>query len=267
MGSAESMFSEVLKQRVFLRHLVLRELRQRYAGSWLGPLWTIVHPLFLMSIYLVVFSWILGPRVSTGLQSVPFGVFLVSGYIPWLGIQDTVTRSTATMTENAPLIRQNAFPTVLLPIQVVITALGNQLLLAGLFAVICLASGMTTVLAISWLIPAVLVQFVLLLGIAMIVSVVSPIFRDIGQAVHLLLTVTFFATPIVYPLSAVPAWLVSLIRLNPVLGITSLYRQAFIGASAISLSSFLYAVSAAVLIMVGGGFVFNRLRTTVVDVL
>jgi len=260
-----SMISEILENRLFLKHLVCRELRHRYAGSWLGPLWAFVHPLFLMGVYLVVFSWFLGPRINAGHASVPFGVFLVAGFIPWLSVQDTVINSSAIMTENAPLIRQNAFPMILLPLQVVIAALINQLLLASFFAVICIGAGTTSPFDIIWFLPALLVQAILLSGFAMVVSVVSPVFRDIGQMVHLLLTAAFFATPIVYPLSAVPARAASVLRLNPLYWIASLYRRAFASGSEISWPAFLYTLGAAGLVLAGGCFIFKKLRATVCD--
>jgi lipopolysaccharide transport system permease protein len=106
----------VTKHRVLTLHLARREVTDRYTGQVLGLLWTILHPLTLILVYVFVFRYVFRVTIG-GSGALPFDytTYLLAGVIPWLGFQDALARSSTVMTANANLVKQVIFPVEILP--------------------------------------------------------------------------------------------------------------------------------------------------------
>ncbi|HEV8715872.1 MAG TPA: ABC transporter permease, partial [Candidatus Binatia bacterium] len=99
------MLPQLWRHRVMVWGLVRRDLQARYAGSALGMVWTFLHPLLLLSVYLVVFSWILRVSFTTGGGSEDFALYLLAGLLPWMAFQEGVIKAAASVVENAGLVK------------------------------------------------------------------------------------------------------------------------------------------------------------------
>ncbi len=193
-------------QRDFFWLLVRRDLKVRYAGSTLGGLWNLIHPLMLIAIYMTIFSTIMRDRFGGGGRlvdygeagSLNYGVHLVAGLIPWLLFSDVVIRSTGVLIENGNLLKKVSFP----PIVLFGTVLFNAFLIHGasllaLFGLLALTGQPVPLIA-----PAALGVMALLgvagVGIGMILAGLNVFFRDIGQALQVVIQLLFWFNPIVY---------------------------------------------------------------------
>lgn len=209
--------ARIFRYRGLLFVLTSRELKGRYRGSVLGFLWSLVTPLLLLVVYTFVFSIIFRPRFE---GADPYPVFLVAGLFPWIWISTSVLEGTVSLTASASLIRKTVFPAELLPLVPVFSNLMNFV-----FALPVIGIGLVAARALGhsvggWglmVLPlVVVVQLPFVAGLSLGFSALTVHFKDVRDIVTNLITLFFFASPIIYSLDSIEyEWLRNLIRLNP----------------------------------------------------
>lgn len=267
MTSSIDIASRVFRHRGLLAALTLRELKARYRGSILGFFWSLVQPLLLLAVYTFVFSVVFQPR-SAGAD--PYALFLVCGLFPWIWLSTALVEGTTSLVASAGLIRRAVFPAELLPIVPVLANLVHLLLAMPVLAAgVALGryQGFTVggwgVLAL----PAiVLVELPLIAGLALALAALHAHFKDVKDLLTSALTLLFFLTPVLFPLSAVSIPLLRrLVRLNPATPFTLAYQDAlFAGrlpAPALWLQMAVWALAG----FLFGALLFRRLRETLVE--
>ena len=204
------------RNQLLLYAFFRRELFSRYVGSVSGTAWALLNPLAQLAILSFVFGQIF--RVASG-PATPgwsYTAFVAIALWPWLAFADAVTRGLGAITGNAELVRKVAFPHVLLVIAS--AAASYAVNLAGFLAVLVALSLMDPELHLSGLpVVAILLvpHFVISVSIAAALAALQTFVRDVAHGVGVLLSILFYATPIVYPASMVPESLRGLLWLNP----------------------------------------------------
>ena len=216
----------VWRARPVVRTLVVRELRGRWAGSALGPVWAIAPPLAQLAIFTFVFATVLDVRFGTG--DVPFVLYLACGLFPWLAIQEAVLRSATSLVDNGVLVKRVVFPIEVLPVELALAALVHQLIAFVLLLALMASFGLpprASLLALPLLLA---VQLLLTVGLGWAVATLQVYFRDTAQALGVLLPLWFYLTPIIYPYELVPAALRPALALNPLTALVQGYRDLFL---------------------------------------
>jgi len=259
----------MIQNLFLLRELAKRDFQARYAGSVLGLLWSFFQPIWQLILFTFVFATVLKIPL-TGQRTDSFAIFLFCGLLPWAAFQEGVQRSATVITENANLVSKLNFPSQLLVLSVVLTALLHEAVAALVFAAILLATGNLGWHGLPLLLLAVPIQLALTTGLALALSAFHVFFRDTAQLVGMVFMGWFYVTPIVYPISLAPAPYDRLLALNPMTTLVTLYRMALLprrhgaGFSEIALQTAVLAfLSLAVL--AAGWWVFKRLRPAFVD--
>ena len=253
----------IWRQRELIWHMTLRELKDRYAGQALGTAWSIISPLLAMGTYVFAFTFIF--RARLGIEDSGFGytVFVLAGLVPWLAVQDTLSRATSAITGNANLVKQIVFPTEILPIRVALASL--PMLFVGLAVIVplAIASGKATVFGLGILLPAVVMLFVFLItGICYVLAAGGVFLRDVREVVSFGLSIGLFLHPILYPPRNVPGWLNDLFALSPFSHLIWCFRDALVdGAVMHPMSWLILALCALVSVIVGWRF-FAMLQPT-----
>ena len=242
-----------------------RELKARYRGSALGFFWSFVNPLLLLLIYSFVFTVVLPGARGSGLE--PFAVFMFCGILPWTWFSSSLLESSAVLVSNGNLIRKVLFPAEVLPIVTVLSGLVHFCLGLPILAAFLIYYGVAvTPTDLLWLPVIVLVQLVLTFGLALLVSALTVHFRDVRDLLANLLTLWFFATPIIYPLAQAPESVRRLLNLNPFTHLAISYQEVLFRAGPFTEWRRLGAVAiAAVVTAVVGFLVFDRLRDTLAE--
>lgn len=211
-----------------LRELIRRDFQGRYAGSWLGLLWSFAQPLWQFVLFSFVFSAVL--RVSPlGERTDSFAAFLLCGLLPWVAFSEGVQRSATAITDNGNLVKKLRFPSQVLVATVVGTALLHQAIATVLFVVFLLLRGELAVGGMILLLLALPLQLLLTLGLGLLLASIHVFFRDVSQLLGMLFSGWFYLTPIVYPIAMVPPRFRTLIEANPLTALVELYREAFLG--------------------------------------
>jgi ABC-type polysaccharide/polyol phosphate export permease len=208
---------------------ISRELREQYAGSLLGVVWSLLQPLLFILLYWWVFSAVLRTRFPQGsmLADTPFIVFLLSALLPWFAFQDGLNRATNAVLNRRDVVRKVHFPVHVFPLAAtaaayVVHGLGYALFLAALAL---WQGGLSlTVVGAVWLLLS--LQFAVTMGLGLLLGAFTVYLRDLQQVLGLALTMMFYTAPILYPLSLVPENFHRLIYLNPFTAFAEAYHSA-----------------------------------------
>ena len=252
--------------RLFLlKEMVIRDVRARYAGSSLGVLWAFALPVLWMFLYTGVFAVILRVPVEKSFGSFP--EFLMAGLLPWMAIQEGISRSASALTDNAAMVKKTVFPIETLVLSVILAAVVNEVIALAVYAVYVALLGH---LSLPWLLlalPALLLQILLTFGAGCIAATVTTFVRDASHAIGIVLTVIFYATPIVYPASLVPEKFRPIVSANPIAHLVEWYRRAFTLHSSLDSASVLYLVLFSCAAAALGGALFFRARPHFADLI
>jgi lipopolysaccharide transport system permease protein len=259
-------FASAFRHWSLLKGFASREIRGRFAGSFAGVLWTLIHPLATIGVYTFLFSIILRvpvTRAETGTDS--FVIFFLAGLFPWLLFADSLTRSAGSLVGNANLITKVVFPVELLPTSALLsTFLVNGIgLLIFLGALLVKGYGHWSWV---WIPPLLFIQTVLTWGAVMLLSALTVFIRDIQELLGIVLTIWFYATPILYPASFVPAGIRGILAVNPLAHLVTCYRGALLTHQVDPITVAVLAVIAGVCYM-GGAWFFMRAKAAFGDVL
>lgn len=244
---------ELSRYRELLRNFVARDLRTRYRSSFLGFFWSLANPLLMMVVYTIVANalWERDYR--------DFPAFVLSGLLAWNWCASAVTGGVRSVTGAAHLIKKVAFPRQLLPISMVVSNGVNFLLaLIPLLAIAALTGRWPSPLLL--LLPVVLViQLLLLTGIALFLGALNVYFRDTEHVVDVLLMAWFFLTPVFYSVEDLsPRYSRLIYIVNPMASIVSTYRLIFYYQAPPDLFFVLRMASQAAVVFVVGYLFFVR---------
>ena len=252
--------------KALFRGFIGNELRGRFAGSVGGFLWSLLTPLANLLIYIFVFSMVLKIRLKpmeTGTDS--FAVFFLAGLLPWGAFAEALSGASDLFQGRAGLITKVAFPLEILPMVGVMV----PFLLHGLGFVMYLGylSFKGYVHAIwLWLPLIIFIHMVFALGMVILISGLSVFLRDIKHFMGTALSLWFFSTPIIYPLSMVPDAFHWIIRLNPMYPFIELYRRVLLQHT-LSWDMLACAGGIAAVVFMGSAVFFSRAKYAFADVL
>jgi ABC-type polysaccharide/polyol phosphate export permease len=246
------------RYRALIQSLVAREVKARYRGSVLGFFWSFINPLLLLLIYTFVFSYVL-PR-GPGLE--PSALVMFCGILPWTWFSSSLAESANVLMAGGNLIKKVLFPAEVLPIVTVLANLVHFLFGLPILVVFLIYYRPALQLGdLAWFPVVMLVQLLLTLGFALILSALTVHFRDLKDILSNLLTFWFFATPIIYPMSEAPAGARVLLNLNPFTHLAISYQELLFYDGPFGHWKWLVALGiASAGLFLFGYFVFDRLR-------
>ncbi len=250
-----------------LRGFLSQDINGRFAGSMGGLFWSVLTPLANILIYMFVFSVIMRVRLPVeeiGTES--FAIYLLSGLLPWMAFAEAMNRAPSFLLEKAALITKVSFPVEILPYINIITPFALNGIGFVLFLGYLLLAGYGQI-GWLWLPLVILCHILFTLGLVAIISALSVFLRDLQQLVGLLVSVWFFLTPILYPLSMVPEGFRALILWNPMYPFIELYRQVLLRDDGVSGGLLLAILLLAGLSYLLGGWFFMRIKHAFGDVL
>ena len=255
----------LFKYRGLIWQHAVSELRYRYAGTGLGVVWNVLHPLALIAVYSAVFSFIIRAKVPDLPQThFSYVLYLCSGLLPWLAFAECVTRGTSAFSDNALYLRKLPIPEQVFVAQAAASATMGLGISFSLLVVISLAVGHRPT---GWwlLLPVPLIALQALgFALGLLCGTLNVFFRDIGQVLTVALQVVMWTAPVVY---AAPPELEPLFRWHPLVPALASVRGLFLYGRPPPAFNAAAMVAWPALFLALGGFVFHRLRAEIRDVL
>lgn len=237
---------ELVRYREMFMGLVDREVRARYKGSALGFLWSLLNPLLMMAVYSLVFSVYMRINIPN------YALFLFCGLLPWGWFATSITNATSTIVANGNLIKKVYFPLEILPLVNVTTNLVNFLLSLPILLLFMAVMHVPYTLNLLFLPLLIVVQFLLTLGISLILCTLNTFFRDVEQLLGPILLAWFYVTPVIYQASSIPTKFKFLFYANPVAPLMASYQRIFYEGQPPSMHHLLYCTGVGAAIFLVG---------------
>jgi ABC-type polysaccharide/polyol phosphate export systems, permease component len=251
----------LVQYRDLLLTLTLHRIKVRYKQSVLGIAWAIVQPLSLMLIYTLIFSYV--ARVET--NGMPYAIFAYAALLPWTYFSTSVANATNSLVTNSELVTKVYFPREILPLSYVIAALCDFLIASSVMAGLMFYYRVPLTVNALYSLPIIFVLTLFIMAMTLILSATQVRFRDIGVAVPFLLQLWMFATPVVYPLSAVPERFRALYVLNPMVGTVENFRRTILEGVAPDLYTLTLSAAVSVALLIFSYIYFKHVEATVAD--
>ncbi|MEN6519984.1 MAG: ABC transporter permease [Armatimonadota bacterium] len=184
--------SELYKYRDLLTQLVVRDLKVRYKNSVLGFLWSLINPLVQVATITLVVKYIMRVEIPN------YSAYLLVAYLPWMFFQMSLMDASQAVLKHHDMLKKVYFPREVLPLSMVIANLIHFLLAVAVFFVYLLVIG-TPIVATWLLLPVlILIEFLLITGLAFFISCLNVFYEDIKYIVSVLLNILFYLTPVIY---------------------------------------------------------------------
>lgn len=253
---------ELLAYRELIRQIVARDLKVRYKRSMLGFLWALLEPLTLMLIFTVVFAFIIRIQVEH------YPVFLLSGLLAWNFLSTSIAHASTSILAHPGLIKKIYFPREVFPVATVLARLVNFLLSLSLLFPLLVAFGIWPHPLALLAFPLVFaIQLAFVIGLALTVSALNTLYRDVGFILEFVLMGWFYLSPVLYPLSLVPPALHPFYMLNPMAILITAYREILLQGQLPSPGSLALAAAMAGAMLLAGLSVFRRLEPRYAEIL
>jgi ABC-type polysaccharide/polyol phosphate export permease len=254
-------------------NMALRDLKTRYAGSYLGVFWTVVVPLLTSLVYILVFSFLMRGQMIGEFIHLNFTVFYFTGYTPWLLFAETLSRNLNIIRDNKNIITKINFPSQILPFSVFLSSLVSHIVLL----LVCFGLLLVFDIDFSDRFYLIFIYFIFLLiltmGISLLFSSICVFISDLAQIILIAINLLFFLTPILYPYQIIenfaPSYIaLYLVKLNPFYQITQGYRLALMDlAVPVDFVGIIILAISSIGIFILGAIVFRKLKPQFNDVL
>jgi len=251
--------------RGFIVGSVKREFQAKYGNAVLGAAWAILNPLAMILVYTVIFSQVMRSKLPGVDTPYAYSIYLCAGILTWGLFAEICSRALTMFIEQANLLKKISFPRICLPLIVVASAVLNFAIIFGLFILFLLATSHFPGWVLAAVIPLLLLQIALSIGLGLILGVLNVFFRDIGQFFTIVLQFWFWLTPIVYAPEILPAEVRGLLVWNPMAPVIAGYQNIFVSAQAPYWASLWPTALLALLLCAIGLQLFRRRAGELVD--
>ena len=241
-----------------LRELAITDYKVKYQGSLLsGYVWSFAKPLLLFGVLYFVFTRVV--RFGAGVPD--YALNLLLGIVLWTYFADATNRAMASIVERGDLIRKVYFPRAIIVIAASLSSLITLVLNFVVVAVFLIAAGISLRWTAPLLVLLILELYALTLGCSFLLAALYVRFRDFRHIWELGLQLLFYGSPIIYPMSFVPARWQGLLALNPIAQIVQDARSVLISPSTLTAMDIIHSPLALVpyaipLVVLVAGYIY-----------
>ena len=220
--SLTSSLASLISYRELVRNLVVKDLTLKYRGSILGFFWSLVNPVATVAVYTFAFRYILN------IQQPGFPVFILLGVLAWSFFANSAVMATGALVEGASLLKAVRFPSTVLPLATVLFNLVQYLLtICTLLPLMFLVYRLPPAGPVLVFPVFLALQVLFTIGLALMLAAATTYFRDVRHFVDIALSLLFWTTPIVYPLSQLPPSLRGALLASPMSPFVVAYQRIF----------------------------------------
>lgn len=223
-----TMLKALWNYRGFILGNVKREFQSKYRNSLLGSAWTVLNPLAMIIVYTVIFSEVMQAKLAGSTGTYAYSIYLCAGVLTWGLFSEIVMRAQGMFIDNANFLKKINFPRMCLPITVVANSLVNFGIIFSLFTLFLIFTGNFPGVVYIALIPAIIVLVVFAIGLGITIGVLNVFFRDVGQFFGIFIQFWFWLTPIVYPMTILPAGIKPYVLMNPIAGVIGIFQSVLV---------------------------------------
>lgn len=259
----KSWLLELWKYRELVPLFVERDIQARYKQTFLGIFWAILQPLLMMGVLTLIFSNFL--KVDSA--GIPYPIFSYTALVPWTFIARTVTASSVSLLTYKSLITKVYFPREIVPLSVVLSSLVDFFLASLVFVGMMILYQVPVTISVLYVLILLPIQILFAGGIALFLSSLGILFRDIQFALPFMVQVWMYGTPVIYGLQGISSKYLPLFYLNPAAGIIEGYRRTVLFGEAPNWELLGVSVLFSFLFLGFSYWFFKRMELFIVDVM
>jgi lipopolysaccharide transport system permease protein len=256
-------FKELWEYRELLFLFIKRDITARYRQTFIGMLWAIIQPLFLMFIFTLIFSRFLNISSS----GAPYPVFSYVALLPWTFFSRVFNNSSSSLLGKRALITKVWFPREILPVSEVFSSFFDFIIASLVFLVMLLFYQIPFTWNLLYILLLLPLQIVFAIGMSLLLSIGTVIFRDLKFALPLLVQLWMYGTPIIYSLKGIQGMWRNIFYLNPLTGIIEGYREVIIFGHPPHIDYLLVSLAFTLVVCVGGYRLFKKFERLIPDII
>lgn len=253
----------VWRYRELLHTLMMRDIQVLYKQAALGAAWAIIQPVFAVVVFTIVF----GNFAKMPSDGIPYPIFAFAAVLPWTYFAEATRRASTGLVDDADLVRKVYFPRMIIPLAKVSAPLLDFAIAFCVLLIMMAFYGVMPSVKLLAIVPLILVAAALALAIGLWLGPINVRFRDVKHTVPFMLQIGMYASPIVYPLSQVPAEWKALYSLNPMVGVIEGFRWAVFDRGSPDFAALGIGIAVILALLAGGMIWFKNQERSFADVI
>lgn len=255
---------DLIKDRNFLLRLALNDFKAKYSGSLFGIVWAFVQPLVTILVFWFVFE--MGFK-SAPIDNIPFILWFVPAYIPWIFFNDILMSSSNCLYEYSYLVKKVKFRVSILPIMKILSAFFVHIFFIVFIYFIFWCYGYNIKLFYFQSLYYTFALIIFSMGLSWAVSALAVFFKDMTQLITMFLQIGFWVTPIFWNSDKMEPWVATILKINPIYYIVRGYRDSFVYEIPFwyRINTSIYFWILTIILFFGGAFIFRKLRPHLAD--
>lgn len=221
-----SFFRDIYRNRDILKILVINDLKARYAGSFFGMIWSFAQPALTILVFWFVFQ--LGFK-NPPVQDMPFILWFIPAYIPWMFFQDIALNATGCLREYSYLVKKMKFQVDVLPVIKIISSFIIHLCFILLMFLAYGAYGIKPGWGYLQLLYYSFALAFMSCGLSWLIAALSVFMKDFSQIISIILQLGYFAIPVFWTEDMMAPSILTVLKLNPIYYVVQGYRDCMTG--------------------------------------
>ncbi|NPA59263.1 MAG: ABC transporter permease [Epsilonproteobacteria bacterium] len=244
-----------------------RDFRERYVGTGLGQLWYILSPLITIFIYTVIFSDFMKMRLNVVDNSYAYSIHLVPALLAWTTFSTVLLRLNTSFLDKANLIKKISIPMYIFQVSIVLTEFSIFIISMIIAIIFLLLVDQPVTVTFLWLIPLMILQMIFSLALGMIFSLFTPFFKDLKEAIPIVVQLWFWMTPIIYMKEILEQKYPLLLTLNPFFYFSNSYQDIFLYSKSPSIHTLAIIIFITTVTLAIAIYLYKKMVGTIKDII
>lgn len=244
-----------------------RDFKERYVGTGLGQLWYVLSPIITIFIYTVIFSDFMKMKLDIVDNSYSYSIYLVPGLLAWTSFSTVLMRLNSSILEKSNLIKKINVPVYVYQLGIIITEFGILMLSYSLALLFLLLVNQPISLTFLYLVPILFLQTIFAFALGVIISLFTPFFKDLKEAVPIFVQLWFWMTPIIYMKEMVADKYPLLLIYNPFYYFAQIYQDIFLYSKAPTVHAMSTILAISILTLLLAGILYKKMIGTIKDII
>jgi len=244
-----------------------RDFKERYAGTGLGQLWYILSPIITIFIYTVIFSDFMKMKLNVVDNTYAYSIYIVPGLLAWLSFSKILNLLSNSIARKSNLIKKINVPMYVFHLSILITEFTLFLVSISLGIIFLLIIDYRVDATFLWMLPIMFLQTIFVFSLGVIVSLFVPFFKDLKEAIPIVIQLWFWMTPIIYMKEMIADKYPLILVYNPFYHYVHLYQDIFLFAKAPSLNDMTIITTLSLSILILAAWFYKKMMSTIKDII
>lgn len=244
-----------------------RDFKERYVGTGLGQLWYLLSPVITIFIYTVIFSDFMKMKLNIVDNSYAYSIYIVPGLLAWTSFSKMLTLYTTSIERRSNLLKKINVPMFVFYLDIFFVELLLFLLSMALGVVFLLLIDYPVTATFLWLLPLIVLQAIFAFALGVIISLFVPFFKDLKEAIPIIIQLWFWMTPIIYMKEMIADKYPLILVFNPLYHFIHLYQDIFLYAKAPSWHDLFIVVAITFTTLGVAAYLYKKMIGTIKDII